>query len=69
MTRAGNAVQNRDLWEALLGEVERYKEEGMAIEFWRVPREWNTVADAAAKGAAAEAEAPNARAEVMGINI
>jgi len=41
----------------------------MAIEFWRVPREWNTVADAAAKGAAAEAEAPNARAEIMGINI
>ncbi|KAK0743502.1 ribonuclease H-like domain-containing protein [Schizothecium vesticola] len=69
VTRAGNAVQNRDLWEALLGEVERYQEEGMAIEFWRVSRDWNTVADAAAKGAAAEAEAPNAWAEVMGINI
>ncbi|KXX82087.1 Ribonuclease H [Madurella mycetomatis] len=30
--RAGDGVKNRDLWEALLGEIERYKDEGMAVE-------------------------------------
>ena len=69
VTRAGNGVQNRDLWEALLGEVERYHDEGMAVELWRIPREWNTVADAAAKEAAAREDAPSAWAEVMGVNI
>lgn len=52
----------------LLGEIEQYKDEGMAVEFWRIPREWNTVADAAAKDAAAEVDAPNEWAEVIGIN-
>ncbi|KAK3349191.1 hypothetical protein B0T25DRAFT_547406 [Lasiosphaeria hispida] len=60
---------NKDLWEALLGEVERYKDEGMAVEFWRIPRERNTVADAAAKEAAAKEDAPNEWTEVMGINF
>lgn len=69
VTRAGKSVQNRDLWEALLGEVERYKDEGMAVEFWRIPREWNTVADAAAKKAAAENDAPGEWTELLGINI
>ncbi|KAK0736556.1 ribonuclease H-like domain-containing protein [Apiosordaria backusii] len=67
--RGGGGVMNRDLWEALLGEIERYKDRGMAVKFWRIPREWNTVADAAAKEAAAEEVAPNEWAEVMGINI
>ncbi|KAK8073594.1 ribonuclease H-like protein [Apiospora phragmitis] len=44
-------VKNSDLWELLLGEVERWKELGMTIQFWRIPREWNGVADAAAKKA------------------
>lgn len=62
-------VKNRDLWEVLLGEIERYRGQGMAVEFWRIPREWNSVVDAAAKEAAAEVAVPNEWREVMGINL
>ncbi|KAL1836235.1 hypothetical protein VTJ49DRAFT_5407 [Mycothermus thermophilus] len=57
-TSSKEPVKNKDLWEVLLGEVEKYDERGVAIEFWRIPREWNTVADAAAKEAAAEDYVP-----------
>ncbi|KAL2139661.1 hypothetical protein VTI28DRAFT_4886 [Corynascus sepedonium] len=67
--RVGDSVKNRDLWEALLGEIERYEEEGLAVEFWRIPREWNTVADTAAKEAAANFDAPNEWAEIIGLCI
>ncbi|KAK7974012.1 RNase H domain protein [Apiospora arundinis] len=52
MTKGRAPVKNSDLWEMLLGEVERWEEKGLAIQFWRIPREWNGVADAAAKKAA-----------------
>ncbi len=64
----GVAVKNRDLWEALLGEIERRKEDGTTVEFWRIPREWNTVADAAAKAAAAEKDAPDKWCDVFGVD-
>jgi ribonuclease HI len=64
----GGPVKNKDLWEALLGEVERYKAGGMAVQFWRIPREWNTVADAAAKDAAGNEE-DDTWGDVFGINI
>ncbi|KAL2176100.1 ribonuclease H-like domain-containing protein [Thermothelomyces heterothallicus CBS 202.75] len=67
--RGGGGVKNRDLWEALLGEIERYRDEGMAVQFWRISREWNIVADAAAKEAAAKEEAPNEWTEVIGYNF
>ena len=67
-TRNG-PVKNRDLWEVLLGEVERYKDAGMAVQFWRIPREWNTVADAAAKDAAAEDAVPGEWRDVSGVNV
>ncbi|KAH6697558.1 hypothetical protein F5X68DRAFT_257700 [Plectosphaerella plurivora] len=51
MTRAGKPVVNRDLWEALLGEVERWSSRGLLVEFWKIPRELNTRADTAAKDA------------------
>ncbi|KAI8946031.1 ribonuclease H-like domain-containing protein [Xylaria longipes] len=47
-------VKNKDMWETLLGEVERWHDRGVSIQFWRIPRAWNTVADAAAKKAAEE---------------
>lgn len=53
----------------LLGEIERYQDEGMAVELWRIPREWNAVADAAAKEVAAELDAPVTWQDVLGINI
>ncbi|KAK3368260.1 hypothetical protein B0H63DRAFT_528631 [Podospora didyma] len=57
----GGSVKDKNLWEALLGEIEKLAEkqrclpnsQGMAVELWRIPREWNTVTDAAAKTAAA----------------
>ncbi|KAK4147295.1 RNase H domain protein [Dichotomopilus funicola] len=67
-TRAG-PVKNKDLWEVLLGDVERFNGDyGMAVEFWRIPRECNTVADAAAKDAAALEETLEQWTEMMGLN-
>jgi ribonuclease HI len=68
-TSSGAEVKNRDLWEALLGEVERYKDEFMAIQFWRIPRELNTVADSAAKEIAAKGNAPARWVDMFGFNI
>ncbi|KAK9771602.1 putative RNase H type-1 domain-containing protein [Seiridium cardinale] len=50
----GSEVQNKDLWELLMGEFERYHETGLVIEFWRIRRELNTVADSAARQACAD---------------
>ncbi|KAJ9491512.1 hypothetical protein VN97_g1730 [Penicillium thymicola] len=52
MTQAGTSVKNQDLWLCLLGEVERWHEQGMRIEFWRIPRKLNKKADRHAKEAA-----------------
>lgn len=62
-------VKNKDLWEMLLGEVERWDDEGLSIQFWKIPREWNAVADAAAKKAAAEKEAPDNWIEIFGVCV
>lgn len=51
-TSTGHAVKNKDLWEVLLGEVERWHDEGLKVMFWRIGRELNSVADTAAKKAA-----------------
>jgi ribonuclease HI len=67
-TSKGTGVKNRDLWEALLGEIERYQGEGMAVEFWHIPRAFNATADAAAKEAAAQFDAPDEWAQVIGLN-
>ncbi|KAJ6032068.1 hypothetical protein N7540_002800 [Penicillium herquei] len=53
-TRNGGLVKNRDLWECLLREIKLADEKGLDIQFWRIPREWNTDADRYAKIAAAE---------------
>ncbi|KAI1759420.1 ribonuclease H-like protein [Hypoxylon sp. FL1150] len=68
-TRRGADVKNRDMWEVLLGEFERCKDAGLSINFWRIPREWNQVADAAAKKAASEVTQCNEWMEVMGTCI
>lgn len=51
-TNTGTKVKNRDLWEMLLGELERLDESGLEIQFWRIPRWLNETADRAAKQAA-----------------
>ena len=62
-------VKNRDLWEMLLGEFERRDEQGLSIRFWRIPREWNQTADAAAKEAASQNEMPKEWADVSGLCV
>lgn len=64
-TNAGADVKNKDLWEILLGEFERWMEKGLSIKFWRIPRDWNNTADAAAKWAASENEVPNRWKDVI----
>ncbi|KAL1852813.1 hypothetical protein Daus18300_012057 [Diaporthe australafricana] len=61
----GADVKNKDLWEMLLGECERADGFGLAVQFWQIPREWNTLADAGAKKGAAEEDAPDRWADVM----
>ncbi|RSL51059.1 hypothetical protein CEP54_011599 [Fusarium duplospermum] len=51
-TRVGDDVKNKDLWDLLLGEVERWEQQGLSVELWKIPRENNTDADTAAKHAA-----------------
>ncbi|KAB8213079.1 ribonuclease H-like domain-containing protein [Aspergillus novoparasiticus] len=53
-TRTGSVVKNRDLWECILGEIERWDGHGMQVKFWRIPRDWNKEADYHAKIAASE---------------
>ncbi|KAJ5450630.1 uncharacterized protein N7458_007079 [Penicillium daleae] len=53
-TRSGAAVKNQDLWQCLLGEIELYGKEGMRVQFWRIPRQWNEEADRHAKDAVNE---------------
>ncbi|KAJ5888353.1 hypothetical protein N7495_008394 [Penicillium taxi] len=48
---SGEPVMNRDLWELLLGEVEILDEKGLRVEIWKIPRDLNAEADAAAKKA------------------
>ncbi|TQV90937.1 ribonuclease H1 [Cordyceps javanica] len=65
----GAVVKNKDLWEALLGEFERAKENGLSIQFWKIPREWNMLADEGAKKAAAKEEAPATWMDISGLAI
>lgn len=49
---SGREVKNRDLWEPLLGEVERWKDEDVEVRLLSIPGHLNTEVDAAAKEAA-----------------
>jgi ribonuclease HI len=68
-TSSGQRVKNKDLWEALLGEVERWAEVGLKITFWRIPRDLNTVADGCAKDAAKEDSCPEQFSLVQGVLV
>ncbi|KAG5980179.1 hypothetical protein E4U55_004303 [Claviceps digitariae] len=60
-------VKNQDLWKALLGEIERWDSEGLKVQFWRIPRALNVMADRAAKCAALEEPDVDGFADVMGV--
>ncbi|PPQ70388.1 hypothetical protein CVT26_013854 [Gymnopilus dilepis] len=49
-------VKNQDLWEQLLARIEWLQGRNCQVLFWKIPREWNSRADAAAKRAAARAD-------------
>ncbi|KAK0741956.1 hypothetical protein B0T21DRAFT_360446 [Apiosordaria backusii] len=51
-TRTNGQAKNKDLWELLLGEVERWSSRGLRVEFWKIGRQLNVEADAIAKKAA-----------------
>jgi len=51
-TSQGNPVVNRDLWERLLGAVEKWEKSGVMVQFYLIRREFNTEADRLAKEAA-----------------
>lgn len=46
-------VKNQDLWENLIWWVDQLSNRDCEVVFWKIPREWNSKADAAAKRAAA----------------
>jgi ribonuclease HI len=46
---AGKPVANKDLWEALLSQVNLHAHWGCQIRFWLIPRELNGAADELAK--------------------
>jgi len=46
-------LRNRDLWQTLIGEVERWSDNRLEIKFWKIPREWNREADRWARDAVA----------------
>lgn len=64
-TAQGTDVKNKDLWELLLGEFERCDDEGLAIKFWKIAREFNVNADTEAKEAAEKEEVPDKWADVL----
>ncbi|KAI9050812.1 hypothetical protein LZ554_004931 [Drepanopeziza brunnea f. sp. 'monogermtubi'] len=45
------AIKNQDLWKLLLVEIRRLQSKGVNVSFWRIPREWNEMADKCAKAA------------------
>jgi ribonuclease HI len=65
-TRYGDAIQNQDLWEVLLGEVEKHHRHGLKVMFWKIPEEWNEVAGDFAK-ALSESKGPHSWVDFMDI--
>ncbi|KAF3280140.1 hypothetical protein TWF970_002897 [Orbilia oligospora] len=52
VTSKGRLVANRDLWEELLGVLRRLERSAVEVQFWRIPRQLNKIADAGAKAGA-----------------
>ncbi|XP_044717268.1 RNase H domain-containing protein [Hirsutella rhossiliensis] len=65
----GGNVKNKDLWEMLLGECEKAHRNGLVIQFWKIPRQWNALADEGAKNAAAAEETPVEWKDCLGLAI
>jgi ribonuclease HI len=66
---SGDPVKNKDLWQTLLGETERWSDRGLKIKFWKIPREWNTEADRWAKDAAANETCSDNFSDLSGVLV
>ncbi|KAK3326035.1 hypothetical protein B0H66DRAFT_573661 [Apodospora peruviana] len=53
------ALKNRDLWELLLGEVERWDNQGLEVQLWKITRKKNIVAYIAAIAATDKPTVPD----------
>ncbi|KAI1328413.1 putative ribonuclease H1 [Xylariaceae sp. FL0255] len=51
-TAGGKYVENKDLWELLLGEVERWHDLGLLVQLWHISRQCNEGVDEIAREAA-----------------
>lgn len=65
MTGKKTPVKNRDLWELLLQRIEDLP---LRVLFWRIPRDWNRLADAGAKAAALQ-DAPTEFLPIHGVLV
>ncbi|TVY35668.1 Ribonuclease H [Lachnellula occidentalis] len=54
----GTDIKNQDLWKLLLTSICNLKAGGMDVFFWRIPRDWNAMADMLAKVGAEMPEIP-----------
>jgi ribonuclease HI len=52
-TASRKAVKNRDMWELVIQECDRWSKCGLNVEFWLIPKEQNKLAHKFAKEAAA----------------
>ncbi|KAH7928051.1 ribonuclease H-like protein [Leucogyrophana mollusca] len=67
-TSRGEAVKNRDLWEKLMAEIERWEAMGVRVQFYLLKKEWNIDANRCAKQAAEETEVPDTFTETIYIS-
>ena len=50
-TTARSPVANQDLWKKLEEKLRELEKEGMLVQFWKIPREWNEADEYAKAGA------------------
>ncbi|KAK1595391.1 RNase H domain-containing protein [Colletotrichum navitas] len=62
----GGLVKNRDLWEALLLDVEKLHDRGVSVRFWKIPRHQNNLADKEAKRAVSYMESTEKFRDIFG---
>ena len=73
LTNKKTPVKNRDLWELLLQRIQelflqRMQDVRFRVLFWRIPREWNQLADQGAKAAVKE-DAPTKFTPIHGVLV
>ncbi|KAI0841803.1 ribonuclease H-like domain-containing protein [Hypoxylon sp. FL0890] len=68
-TSGGKPVANQDLWRTLSDILGDYAQSGCEISFWTVPRQFNTLADVAAKAAAERADGRDEYSNIAGVLI